>query len=871
MHLTTTPFRKAILHRATTRGALAIMSAALCFFSAPDAQAASTWDGGAAATDPNWNNGTNWSSDTAPAGNDDLVFSGSTGLVNTNNFTTASAQGSNNSIVFAADAGSFVLRGNTMNLDAAGVLTNLSTNVQTLDMGLNFQVGTANIGATSNSIILNGVIGGTNITKSGNGTLFLNGANTFTGALTNNAGVIRVANNSGLGATNGRTEIRDGAALELTTNSLGGSLSIGNEALRLWGSGISGNGALRSLAGNNTLGGTITVLTNDTAIGVDVGSLSISNIAIANLGLNKVGAGTLIINGTNNLALLMQVSAGTMQLGANAVFARTNAYQVDNGAVLDLNGRTVNMSDIDLNGGTITTGAGSVLLKTNTAYLSNTITSFSNNATSSLISGNLDLGGRTVFVTVEDGGVANDLVISANISNGNLNKVLNNGEGVLVLSGTNTYGSTTIENGTLQVGDGGTTGTLGTGAVTNNSALTVNRSGAITISNNISGTGTFTNYGPGTLTLSGSSTYAGVTTLDGGATIVTGSISNTANLYVGLSNSSVSLSITNGGTVANTDGYIGYNAAASGNSVLVTGANSLWTNGSYLFVGNDGSSNSLVISGGGKVASYNSAIGGGANSSNNSVLVSGTSSLWANGNDLLVGNSGSGNSLTISNAATVANAGGYIGFGAASSNNSALVTGAGSVWSNSGTLTIGSAGSGALTIANGGKVVAANTKIADLAGSAGTINVGTLGGNDTNVTLTTPSIQFGLGTGALNLNQSDRMTLSAILSGSGALNQRGSGTTEVTGLSTAYTGLTTVSAGKLLVNGSIANSAVTVQNGATLGGDGTVGVLTILDGGTLSPGNSPGNLTVAGNVIWNGGGNYNWQVYDTTSTAGTGW
>jgi hypothetical protein len=24
-------------------------------------------------------------------------------------------------------------------------------------------------------------------------------------------------------------------------------------------------------------------------------------------------------------------------------------------------------------------------------------------------------------------------------------------------------------------------------------------------------------------------------------------------------------------------------------------------------------------------------------------------------------------------------------------------------------------------------------------------------------------------------------------------------------------------------------------------------------------------------VIWNGGGNYNWQVYDTTSTAGTGW
>jgi autotransporter-associated beta strand protein len=102
------------------------------------------------------------------------------------------------------------------------------------------------------------------------------------------------------------------------------------------------------------------------------------------------------------------------------------------------------------------------------------------------------------------------------------------------------------------------------------------------------------------------------------------------------------------------------------------------------------------------------------------------------------------------------------------------------------------------------------------------------------------------------------------------VNQLGSGTTELSGIST-YTGSTSVEAGKLVVSGSIAGSAVTVQNGGTLGGDGTVGVLTILDGGTLSPGNSPGNLTVAGDVIWNGGGNYNWQIYDTTLPAGTGW
>jgi len=48
-------------------------------------------------------------------------------------------------------------------------------------------------------------------------------------------------------------------------------------------------------------------------------------------------------------------------------------------------------------------------------------------------------------------------------------------------------------------------------------------------------------------------------------------------------------------------------------------------------------------------------------------------------------------------------------------------------------------------------------------------------------------------------------------------------------------------------------------------------VLTILDGGTVSPGNSPGNLSVAGNVVWSAGGNYNWQISDATSGAGLGW
>jgi hypothetical protein len=86
-----------------------------------------------------------------------------------------------------------------------------------------------------------------------------------------------------------------------------------------------------------------------------------------------------------------------------------------------------------------------------------------------------------------------------------------------------------------------------------------------------------------------------------------------------------------------------------------------------------------------------------------------------------------------------------------------------------------------------------------------------------------------------------------------------------------YNGATTVADGKLVVDGSIDNSTVTVDNGGTLAGSGSVGGIVLNLGSTISPGKSPGTLSVAGNVTWNAGGNYNWQIYDTALAAGTGW
>jgi autotransporter-associated beta strand protein len=108
-----------------------------------------------------------------------------------------------------------------------------------------------------------------------------------------------------------------------------------------------------------------------------------------------------------------------------------------------------------------------------------------------------------------------------------------------------------------------------------------------------------------------------------------------------------------------------------------------------------------------------------------------------------------------------------------------------------------------------------------------------------------------------------------------ALLKDGTTTWRLSGNST-YTGATTVQAGKLLVDGAIASTA-TVQSGASIGGSGRVGSLILDSGSTLTPGNSPGTLAVNGNTTWNGGANYNWQVYAPNtnpadqSAAGTGW
>ena len=97
-----------------------------------------------------------------------------------------------------------------------------------------------------------------------------------------------------------------------------------------------------------------------------------------------------------------------------------------------------------------------------------------------------------------------------------------NTTGTLIVATDNTTTvDTTITAGTLQLGDGGTTGSLGTGNLVNNGKFVINRSDNLSFDALISGTGQVQKLGANTLTLTGSNTYSGTTTISAGTVIVT--------------------------------------------------------------------------------------------------------------------------------------------------------------------------------------------------------------------------------------------------------------------------------------------------------------------------------------------------------------
>ena len=112
-----------------------------------------------------------------------------------------------------------------------------------------------------------------------------------------------------------------------------------------------------------------------------------------------------------------------------------------------------------------------------------------------------------------------------------------NGTGSLFVtnSGANDFlGDVTINTGTVQFGNGDTTGVLPAGShVIDNGTLVFNRSGNVTVPNVISGTGTLAKNGASVLTVSGSNDFSGGVAVNSGTLLLNGVLSGTLNNATG--------------------------------------------------------------------------------------------------------------------------------------------------------------------------------------------------------------------------------------------------------------------------------------------------------------------------------------------------
>ncbi len=225
-------------------------------------------------------------------------------------------------------------------------------------------------------------------------------------------------------------------------------------------------------------------------------------------------------------------------------------------------GDVVNTGTVDLSGtnaylGSTTVVTGTTLRALSTGALSTTsaftvagtldLNGFSNQIGSLSGPGKVTNGGLDGAVLTAGGSSSTTFsgVLQDGTSSLGLNKI---GTGTLTLTGANTYhGDTTISRGTLQIGDGGTTGSI-VGNAIDNGNLVFNRSDDVTFSGIVSGTGTLTQSGPGTLTLTGANTYEGGTTISGGAAL---NVAGDTNL--GAPNGGINL---NGGELETTADFI---------------------------------------------------------------------------------------------------------------------------------------------------------------------------------------------------------------------------------------------------------------------------------------------------------------------------
>ena len=281
--------------------------------------------------------------------------------------------------------------------------------------------------------------------------------------------------------------------------------------------------------------------------GMYVDSNGFAIIAVSGLtgtgGLIKQGAGSLSLTGANTYAGGTAVQAGTLAIGNGSTAGSIQGnVTIDGGATLAFNRSDAASFAGAISGGgaLLQQGASSTTLTGTNTYTGGTTIqagslAIGNGGTAGSILGNvvINTGTNIAFNRIDA------VTFAGAISGGGV--LLQQGTGSTALTGTNTYtGGTTVQAGTLAIGNGGTAGSIeGNAATAAGSTLAFDRSDTVTFAGTLSGTGTLLQEGGGTLVLTASNSQ-GSTVVQSG----TLSIASPANLGPG------ALALLNGTTIA---------------------------------------------------------------------------------------------------------------------------------------------------------------------------------------------------------------------------------------------------------------------------------------------------------------------------------
>jgi autotransporter-associated beta strand protein len=833
-----------------------------------------TWGGtGSTTATTGYQLDTNWSN--PPAGAPPVSAGQSAVFGATGSSSVVSGFVSPNSWTFNAASQSYTISGDDVTFSLAGASGGIINN--------------ANAGQTiSISNNIGGTVAGVRLQQLGSSTLVLTGTNTYTGGTTISAGTLQLGNGGTTGAIAGDV-VNNGQLVFARSNTVtfGGTISgTGSVTIQ------NGIGGFTLLTGNSNYTGGTTISSGILVIGSGGTTGSIVGDIVNNSqltfsrsdnvtfdgqitgsgALSKFGAGTLTLTADNTYSNGTVIAAGTLQLGNGGTTGNIGSSTLNDGGTLAFNRSNLLSFGAMIfgTGNVVQSGSGTTVLTAANSYQGGTTISagtlqVTNN--SSVGSGAVTLDGGTFRSGAANLSFANDFVVNAAggvISNGNrrltLSGVISDGigapaqlnliggnNGTTILSGVNTYsGGTLVSKTTVQVRNNSA---VGTGTVTLNQAqfqagaanLNISNSFAIndtpagsaidnnnrvlTLSGNITdGNGpgmlTFGNSGTaGRTILTGTNTYTGGTDICNCATVQLGDVTHTASI-VGRIRNDGEFRILNADTTGITrivnNGLTGFFNTTSASTATIV------NNGLIGFADHSTAGNATIrnISGGIQFVNHSTAgdaiivnrAGGLISFADNSTAGDATITTRQFAETFFDDHSNGGNARFITNGTGIVDFSGTTGAGGLHQITAGSIEGSGSYY-------------------------------------IGAFNTLAVGGNNLSTEVSGVIADF----------------LCGCVPGPGSLEKVGSGTLTLSGTNT-YTGFTGVNGGTLLVTGSIASSfSVTVDNGATLGGTGTVPLTGLANGATLAP----GLPTALGTLTVNDGLSFcNCTFYDVKVTSG---